>query len=138
MWQKIKQNLSFLHKFPTISSMLATETFAFTWILEMHCVMAWHRFGHKEAGRVKFAWWGKPVMASITYPARTYFLPVREERQWHTKKMPKRISQSTFMHLKQCKKAQELRKHRQKPLFILLSGLLHETFHSFNTTLESH
>lgn len=40
-------------------------------------------------------------MARITYPARTYFLPVREERQWHTKKMPKRISQSTIMHLEQ-------------------------------------
>lgn len=41
----------------------------------------------------------KTVMTSITYPTRTYFLPVREERQWHTQKMPKRISQSNFMHL---------------------------------------
>lgn len=65
------------------------------------CTVRWFVFGRGEAGyglTLCVVWW-KVVMASITYQARTYFLPVREETQWHTKTMPKRISQSTFMHL---------------------------------------
>lgn len=59
-------------------------------MLEMHCVMASVRCGHVEAGRVNFCTVrGKNSDGEFdcTYPARTYFLPVREkETMAHTKK----------------------------------------------------
>lgn len=68
-------------------------------------------FGHREAGRVAFEW-GKQWGRVITYPARTYFLPVREERQWHTKEIPK----TTFMHLEQSEKRANWRNRQNKTL----------------------
>lgn len=85
-------------------------------------------------------------MARVTYPTRTYFLPVREETQWHTKNRPKKtIPQVTFMHseLRQSKKHTKRNKNlnpngkNKTNLGYLISGLLHETS-TLNITLDSH